>query len=605
MKIVLLGLIFGIIPLFCLVFTVLGYDKRLGKSVREIIVVTVGINMFTGGIGFFFSMWSKYELLLFHAICSILFAMIIWPLIKKKTVSNIQILVMVSFISVAIACYSALTYGQTVIHSDIATATSLLRSQFRHHSFFPVTWNYANGDIWVLNVHIFIMPFYLLLHNQSLVRMCGSVLYFLVTIIAMFLFSKKIFSDQSWVLSIPVFGICLSGSADMILYQAAYLPLCLFSVISCAFIYKIYNQKNRKYLISFFILMIFLNVGGIRFVAENSIPLGLTFFVLIYLEVREKERVDWKKNGQKLIYMLAVIFIPTIIGFGIYLQLCKNHNMNNTINNATVFVNTISDCWNNLVIYITRMFENFGFVGNAELFSIEGFRNMVSVVLCLIIIFIVPVLQLRKFKYEREPVQFYFVFGIIHNLIMMILVVMFGKTERRYLLSSVYIFVLISCRYIMAYWIGQENFRKYIWTFLFLLTAGIQGVSLVMESEGWKDKLAQKKNFAETLVNHGLEKGYASYWNAYTNEIYSDLRLRFGGVNFTEAGVVPYLWLVDSDVFKVEDTDTFLLLNEEENERIGSSIPLIYGEPKEFFQIENMYVYVFDYDILIKFSGEG
>lgn len=109
-----------------------------------------------------------------------------------------------------------------------------------------------------------------------------------------------------------------------------------------------------------------------------------------------------------------------------------------------------------------------------------------------------------------------------------------------------------------------------------------------------------QKEFVQKLVNMGLRKGYASYWKAYSNEVYSDLQLQISGIHIGENGIAPYYWLVDSEVFHVEDENTFLLLTQEEKDTIGGNIPTLFGEPTEELILDGMYVFVFDYDIIKK-----
>lgn len=106
-----------------------------------------------------------------------------------------------------------------------------------------------------------------------------------------------------------------------------------------------------------------------------------------------------------------------------------------------------------------------------------------------------------------------------------------------------------------------------------------------------------KKEFNQEIVSRGLNKGYATYWNAYTNEVYSDLKVRYAGVNLSEISITPFRWLVDDDIYKDEGEKTFLLLDESENQLIQSSISTICGEPIDTFTIDGKYIYVFDHDL--------
>ena len=79
-----------------------------------------------------------------------------------------------------------------------------------------------------------------------------------------------------------------------------------------------------------------------------------------------------------------------------------------------------------------------------------------------------------------------------------------------------------------------------------------------------------------------------------------------------EVAFTPYHWLVDDDVFEPTDGPTFLLLNQDEQEKYGGLIEDMFGEPvdtaeislhhKVYYFISEVediyYFYVYDHDII-------
>ena len=546
-------------------------------------------------------------------------ALVLIPVIRKKVSKDI-ILRALCVVSVFSAAYSILTYGQIFIHSDTATAILLSESIVRHHNFFPATWNYANGEIWVLGNHLFSMLPSLLIGDKSLARVIGSLICVICALICVVYQSKKMFKNNSWLLSVPLLTVFLFGENDMTLYQAAYTGLILWLTLSNTLLYEVYrnigNKQCKKYLCIHGILMILLTMGGSRILAELTIPTLCTYLIFIYLEIKSRNQRKIEQNDiKKIKYMVGAILIPSVIGIGIYVWLRTWHNMGDNILNEIIFADSIAAMGDNIGTTLYNFFECFGYTGGAAIISTTGFRNVISLTMCTIICFIVPWLQARRIKEESEAVQLFCIFGLIHNLIMIIMSVCMGKLSVRYLLSSVFVFVIISARYIYVYWIHQESVKQYVWTGLFVMATLIECVGLVKGSIsiGWADMLSQEKEFNQELMSRGLTKGYATYWNAYSNEIYSDLQIRYGGVYITETDIKPREWLVDNEVFESEDTDTFLLLSAEENAMIGQNLSNICGEPiecfvmnqisicgdeKNSFPVEERYVYVFDHDIV-------
>ncbi len=543
---------------------------------------------------------TTYEYLLLDCVFSFFIVMGVLPVIEKKRIDLDTVMHMVCLIAITFALYSCLSVGQANIHSDMAAATLLVRSQIKHHSFFPTSWCYVNGDVWVIGLNLFVMPFYLLLENQSLVRALGSALLIIVTLIGLYYNSRKLFNDHSWVISMPLLVLFLYGIGDMILYSAAYTgQMFWLAMISVVAFRAFSNSKSKGGAACFAILLVLLCMGGIRQVAECVIPVWCAFIIMLYIENREAACFGECKDAlRKVIYISAVVGIPSVVGLYIYKYICNLGIVVHTESDSMLFVGSLNDCCDNFIAYILNMFSNFGFNGRQVLVSIIGIRNMVSVCACLLVVFIIPVLQFRKLKGESEGYVFFYIFGIVHNLIMFLLAILFGKTAGRYMLSSIFICMMVSAHYVIQYWYKPKNLQKIVCSTAFITAVFVQCIALLYQSRGWQVLLEDKREFAQILIDHNLTKGYASFWNAYTNMIYSDLKLEMGGVLVREESITPFRWLVDADIFEAEDTSTFLLLSEEEKELISSNINDWFGSSVEEFVLDNMYVYVYDYDIV-------
>lgn len=602
------GLFFGI-PILFEVWMLWKKDMKAGQKIFRYISACVASNSIVGLVYLHYGLsWTTYEYLLLEAVLSIVTAMLIIPIAAKEKVRSKQVLHMSCLLVTAAALYSVLSYGQTAIHSDTATAVMLARSQIRHKSIFPSSWCYVNGDLWVLALNIFVMPFSVVLHNQSLARVLGSALLIIITLGAMYYQSRRAFRDDSWMLSIPLFLVFLhghgvkqwEGSVDMILYQAAYTGQMLSIALMFTWLYLIWSEKMIMQKMALFIVMMALAcMGGIRAIAEISLPLGCACLLFLYMQNKEKERLKECCGAVKqAAFLSAVIWIPSLIGYGINKWICASRTVLDTENNALLYAGSFRDCWSNFTAVIVDMFDNFGFAGDVQLISLHGIGNMVSFFACIVVVFIVPVLQARRLKEESRATVCFFIFGMVHNVIILMMAVLFGKTKSRYLLSSVYVFIIISAHYMMTHWWKPKTLQKKLRIMSFIAAAAVQCMVLLHHSSGWAEALREKKEFVHELTDRGLCKGYASYWNAYSNVVYSDLQLRMGGVQISEDGIWPYRWLVDLDVYQAEETDTFLMLNQEEYEMLGKNVSELYGDPVQKFTVHDMYIYVFDYDIM-------
>lgn len=541
---------------------------------------------------------TGYEYLLVASLTAAL-GVLVLPVLRKETFEPMQVMRFVFLMCMICVVYSIVTYGQTLIHGDTATASLLTKSQLKHGQFFPEDWYYVNGDIWVFSLQLFVAPFVILMENQSLARMLGSALLVIVTAWSMYLHSRKAYRDDSWLLAVPLLFVFLAGERDMMLYQVAYTLQMVFLVVGAFWTFRIYegNAAKRDYaILGGFIVM--LVAGGVRDVAETVLPLWLTCMVLNYLNVRNREYLNWKQIWTEWIRLTLAVMVSAVVGLAVHIYLKRTLHVVNSAHNSLVLVSSLSDCIDNAFQYVINLFDCFGFRGGAQLISLDGIWSMCCVVMCCIVVFVVPVLQALKLKDEPGYVQFLFAFGVIHNLIMFVLAVFLeGKDESRYLLTSIFAWILVSARYIYVYWINQKHFEKIIWIGLFTVASVLGCAALGENSLGWEKKLDTKKAVVSELVEKGLTKGYGSFWDVYGFEIYSDFEIRFGGLEMYDDDFIAHFWLTDGDVFIPEEKNTFLLLSEEENERYVSLLEEKFEEPIDYFEIKGNHIYVYDYDI--------
>lgn len=544
---------------------------------------------------------TRYELLFVNALVAILIIYLCVPLYKNRKLSPTEILKLSCICVIALVTYSNLTFGQTALHSDSATASLLTKAQVKYGDFFPDTWYYVNGDIWVLSSQIFTAPFAILMNNQSLARMLGSVTLCILTSLVIFFHNKKAFQSDAWVIAIPLLFLFIIGQRNMIIYEAAYLSQMLLLSIYPFLYYKIYKNICCKWIVVVFsLLTVLMTMGGIRFVAEQILPLWCTCLTITYFEIRKNDSIDWKKIFLKCLRFSISILLPTIIGLAVYVYLKRTHNVVYSANGSIVFNDSFKTCLNVFSVYISNLLLCFGFTGNAYLISLDGILNLISIIMCLLIVFIVPVLQAIKLKHESEYVRFFYMFAVIHNIIMFIMIIFFAaKTNTQYVLTSIFVDMIVSARYIYTYWIKQNHFEKYIWTGLFLIASMFGCVDMALDSIGWEEKVLSQKSLQQQLIDRGLTKGYGDFWPVYGQEVYSDFKIEYGGLLIYEGIPSRFYWLVDGNVFEPEDKETFLILTDRYNREVAPNIPTLFEEPIDYFELDGHHIYVFDYDIAV------
>ncbi len=534
----------------------------------------------------------------FEAGCVLVFFWLILCKNLKITVKNL--LKLTAFMAFGTAVFSTLTYGQANIHSDTAMASYLVQAQIKHVSLIPKSWYYTNGDIIFLDNVLTILPFELLLKDQVLARMMGSALIMILAAVSLVIFDKKMLKSGAYVIAIPVIFVFLFGGNyylmwgnDFINYQACITSWLIMIPLMLGLSYHLFVKRERSIplYILYAVLSVLLYIRGLRAIAELLMPLLGAYAVFWYFG---------KKKDP-----LAILFVlPPFIGCLLYKVVSSTHSVIFSDVGGTVFAGSQDRVFENILKVFRNMFDIFGYNPDVELASVMGLANITAFLSCLILVFVLPLLQFIKWREETEEVRFFLLFVFLHNLEMFISTVFFDKSFPSHIFTFVLMSVLVSAHYIMKHLFETE---KVLYGFGFMILCIIMSLQLGLMSRGWAAKVAEKRAVADILIEHGLDKckGYGGFWNIYPLGIYSDLRLDVAAIGNSDIGVAltPYRFLVDSDRFVSEDRGSYIIFNYNENEELGATVESVYGECTEKFEIGESHVYVWDYDICVNDFG--
>lgn len=560
-----------------------------------------------------FLMFDSYLNIEEFLLLSFVLAVIILIPLKK-----ICFLDKMTLIIVFCVIYSMFTYGRAHIHSDTATASLLVKSIIKSKSIFPKSWNYANGEIWLLNLLPENFIPYILLSDKSLARTIGSFASVLITIVTIFLFSKRFFKNESYQLSIAIVFTCLIGatlslsgegiplSLDMILYQAAYVrqfSICLIYIY--LFEELLLCKFDNKKAILMFILLFLIFISGIRNLAELIFPSILAMIVFYLLNTEELD-----KNGiKKVLKLLIIIFVSVIFGLLVYRWLCSCHYMNSREINGLYFSSSLELVIDNIKYALINIYDCFGFYSGINIISIKGIMNIILLSLCTLFCFILPIVQIINIKKESKDIQLFTLYVVLHNFILFLTIVLFDKTESsHYLLTSVFLSVILSCRYLYnSFFIIKF---KQIYISIFICIFSISSLNLLLYSRNWKTELNKKKEIAKTIVDLGVDKLYGRFWDSYIFEVYSDMKFEAAGVdihlNVDTGERIPIArtisWLNDQDVFISSDNcKTAVIIKDFDSNVYGiknDDIISLFGQYEKNVDIDNYRIFLFNHDII-------
>lgn len=549
-----------------------------------------------------FSMWEI--LFIFYGLGCIFY--IVYLVLTGKQKVGVPCLLRLSFLLVMGAVlYSTMTYGQANIHADTAIATLLGRAEISHHSLIPESWCYANGDIWLLDTQLAVMPFSLIMKDQVTARMLGTLLMVLIGIVGMYALDRFVLGSDAYLISLPVIcGFIFGGNTDLmwgndhIIYQASYTCWLFFIPVMCILVYRVFicasddRKKDLLLYAVYFVFSVICFARGIRAIAELMIPVAAAYLLFVLQRDGLGAFRKW--------YRYVMFLIPMLAGCGIYKLICSTHTVNTSVTSGTAFVDSLETASRNAKLIFINLFNVFGYNEGCSLSSVSGLANMVSILSCILFIFVIPFLQFRRFEEEPDGVKFFILFAMIHNTEMLISTIFFDKTSPSHILTFVLVSVMMSAVFVVRHWISG-NERSFIMGGLFIIASMVMIMQLGLMSRGWIGKTADRRAVAQEMVSHGLAecKGYGTFWNIYPLSIYSDLKLDVAAIGDSDIAFAlkPHLNLVDKDKYMPEDRGSYILLDFNENAEAGASLEDIFGECTEKFEVAENYIYVWDYDV--------
>lgn len=558
--------------------------------------------------------YTQYEACLLVALVTAAGVWLVVPLARRQSTLPRQLLETACAVCLAAAFYSCLTYGQTHIHCDTATATQLAREQLRTGQLFPASWCYANGDLWVLSPNLIVLPLTLLLTDQPLARALASAISVAIAVWALRYHSRRQLGDASWLIAAPLFTVGLFGAMDMILWQAAYVsfvPKFLLLAVWAGDLWTSPDARRRRVsAAALAVLLALCCLEGVRNLAEMTLPLLGAFAVMFYRENRTRPLADCRKGFFAALRGMAAVLAGSAAGMGAYLAVTASLSMNSTDANSLTMSGSVNVIWECIVEALKNCLRIFGYTTAQSAFSLDGIRNLCAVALCVLVVFVLPVLQLRRFDGESRPVQFFLALGGVHNLLMLVMAVLFAKTADRYLLTYVYVCLIVSAHYVTKYCLPKADLRGLVWSAGTAAALAVCCVAVVSLSAGWDAALAQQRLVGRALTDAGLTRGYASYTYSFMNYVYSDCRAEVAALDITEEGTAPRLWLVSESWYDPADFagPTYLMLDPKEQTLAAENGTLdALGAPAASFAIEGtqLTVYVYDYNIMQVLNPAG
>ncbi len=125
-----------------------------------------------------------------------------------------------------------------------------------------------------------------------------------------------------------------------------------------------------------------------------------------------------------------------------------------------------------------------------------------------------------------------------------------------------------------------------------VFTVGIKGVIISQHMEG----TPSKTNLVKTLSKNDLGNGYASFWNASLNTVYTKGKTQICSMSMRDGLFKPYTWFSKADWYDQEAH--YVITSEDDDSGLTyENITNLMGEPDKVIESDKYQILVYDEDI--------
>ena len=515
---------------------------------------------------------------------------------KDFTDCAISLISGVLFIATVIYMFTIWNLG---FHSDMASANMLAREQIRTGQWFPETWNWSTG-ITIASYNILIIPLSLFTGNQLVLRNL-AVLIVLVTVLILLrhLSKKKLQSNFYLVFLCFFFSDTSPAVRSMAFAEAAYLWWMLKSVLLFVLIFKAFEQqfavKSKKWLVWLLLYIMYLSLGGILSMAYYMIPLLGSMVLYVLLEHWEASFESIKGELRRWMKVIAAVLLSVAAGLIAYRALVAHTGFQSGTN---ITYPETSDLANKFVQFILSAI---GYQTGVSLFSLEGLMNavilfgFVAVIVCCVLLF-------TRYREQPFPIKLMMHFGLLVNAIHLYFIFAnycLNLGEIRYFFRPMMFLWLLAAYYIDTYILSKGFLPKAVAMVAiaaFSLPYMLAGIPQLVQYPQAREEQMSLVNF---LKDHDLKHGYATFWNAGKNMVFSDFEIEIGGVQLNDK-IERFLWLSSDTTYDPDayEGESFLLLTQEEDTLYSQSSGMAsLGEWQERLTHGAYVIYTYPYNI--------
>lgn len=508
-------------------------------------------------------------------------------------------------------------YGyQTIFHSDSAVKVLLAREIYDSGNFFPKDWNYANGDLFVVFGHIFVLPLLKFLPAGFYTHAISGTIFAGWILFTIWLIARL--EDLPLWQKISILAVAASGisgfMAENLYGQVSYGVVLLFS---CNIIYLSakYITSKAEHRVVWTILLFFTMVFAYwanpkRAVVSYGLPLTAALIWILKDSSDQERRTLFKLFGLTILGALVGSALHTYVLSGVI-------NVLRAANATWLPIDLIP---RNIGYAIKGIFAQLGGLPPAgvSIYSLMGLYGMLRFALVFLIAYQVPFAIGRAISSKSTVVKVLALYATCSIALTFLLQTTTTIPDvgdpiqsSRYLVPGV---ILCLLTLLMA---PPPNIsmpmQKVSLTVIFLALSTGSFSNFLLSDLSSGNALAQpgqidpsREQLLKALNQDGLHYGYSSYWNAGVLSVMSNESVRVRQVQISEGLPSPMRHLSANHWYepKAWRGPSFLLLTKLEAPAIDwDKMKKLGLSPEKEFRSGNFYIYVFSKNIAESLPG--
>lgn len=510
--------------------------------------------------------------------------------IRDKTVQKF-LLILIMFASLFGILFYILYCTKFYFSSDMASYLLLASEQLRKHQFFPEGFCYSTG-IFIFTAELFIVPLLHFFSDWVLCREIAVIIWLTLAMGLICLFFRRTRVERKAALA-PILTIILlcmpMEHYEEFCYDAAYVVLIMYEILIMLALNRIVSKDNCKQAqrldyIGLFIAVVIANVEGIRNLAVMVLPIIMAVVIYSYIENRKNPSEMFRDRRYGIVIIISIL--ASGLGLLLFKYLAKMVQLpSETSNILFCDYGLIVD---NMKQFLTNVIWYYRAYGTGNLLSIGGITACINFVVMITCMVVIPLCMLKYYKrIESNFWKIYVLYVWISNFVVCYMMIFSTANTSRYLFTVYWHNVVLAVVFFETIILRSDRVTSWFVVLALslsvIITHGNYLVNIVQPITEQYVIEKEQGSLVEYLESNDLTYGFASYWHAYKNMVFSDGKIMFVSWGVGSGNPMQtFYWLTSRDWYDIETHKGRCFVLVAPGEEIPEQYYLVASECKEF-----------------------